>query len=160
MKAPVLLLLLGFSGAAGACGYHGALADGFSVLHPRSMAVAFALHDAIEEGLIEKAGVGGYAGAALRLHLLHRRLAGSGLPISVLLVDSGLWTQFDPLAIHASGPRPGDVVILTSEQVLAAVLDGRLPVAAALERGLIVVDGAPPLADTVRRYFSATLGES
>lgn len=142
MRAAAFLLALG-CGAVEACGFHGALGDGFSAMHPRSLQVAFALQDAVEAGLVERPAVtpAGYARAVLRLNVAQRRLSGSAAPISILLVDSGLWTQLDPLVVHATGPRPGDVIVLTSEPVLAALLDGRLPIAAALERGLVVVDG-------------------
>jgi hypothetical protein len=54
-------------------------------------------------------------------------------------------------------PRPGDVVILTSEPVLAALLDGRLPAGMALERNMLVVDGEAAAAAAVRRLLSGAL---
>jgi hypothetical protein len=120
------------------------------------MAVAFAVHDAHEEKLIQETA-STYAAATLRLNALNRRLPASAPPMSLLLVDAGLWTQFHPLAVHAAGPRPGDAVILTSDAVLAAVLEGRLPAQLALERGLIVVDGETASADTVRTILRREL---
>jgi len=142
VRTAALVLVLA-CGAAEACGFHGALGDGFSALHPRSLQVAFAVQDAVETGIVDKPSVtpGSYARAALRLGAVQRRLSGSAAPISILLVDSGLWTRLDPLAVHAEGPRPGDVVVLTGEPVLAAMLEGRLPVADAIDRGLVVIDG-------------------
>jgi hypothetical protein len=57
----------------------------------------------------------------------------------VLFVESGLWTRFAAGAaeFHAAGPQPGDAVIVTSEAVVAAILDRRMSADQAVERGLL-----------------------
>jgi hypothetical protein len=60
--------------------------------------------------------------------------------------------------VHTDGAKEGDVVIVTNEPVLTAVLDKRLAVSVALERGLIVVDGEGKAAvETVRYKVIAAL---
>ena len=59
--------------------------------------------------------------------------------------------------MHTPGARDGDVVVLTSEGAIAAVLDGRLPVAAALERGLVAIDGEARAAAATKDLILAAL---
>jgi hypothetical protein len=73
-------------------------------------------------------------------------------PVSVLFIDSGLWARLTPVAdgyamdVHTEGAKSGDVVIVTNEPVLTAVLAKKLTVADALDRGLIALDGAEAVA--------------
>ena len=60
--------------------------------------------------------------------------------------------------IHTDGAQPGDVAVITSETVVAAILDKRLPVADALESGLIAVDGEA--ADATRHQIAKALDSS
>jgi hypothetical protein len=141
------------SGSAG-------LFDGnFVALHPKASVVYFAIVDAVEQGVLDRAafqpiapGASGYWRAVDRVNSLHRLLSaasGSQLTtaISLLFIESNLWARFEPgprgidIAVHTPGARDGDAVIFTSEAGLAAVLEGHLPVKAALDRGLIAVDG-------------------
>ena len=59
--------------------------------------------------------------------------------------------------MHTPGARDGDAVIFTSEAGIAAVLDGRLPVKVALDRGLIAVDGPNSAGDTTKELMLAAL---
>lgn len=145
-----------------ACGFDGILGDGFSAEHPRSIAVALAISDAVAAGIVDKAAVApivpgssGYWRAVGRIGTFHRLLAAArsgdaGAPaISLLFIDSKLWARITPgpqgyaLQVHAPGAHPGDVVIVTSEAILAAVLDGTMAAQRALDLGLIAIDGAP-----------------
>jgi hypothetical protein len=140
------------SGSAG-------LFDGnFVAVDPQASVVYFAIVDALEQGLLDRAafqpiapGSSGYWRAVSRLNGLHRLLsAASGsqpaTAISLMFIESNLWARFEPgpqglgMSVHTPGAHDGDVVVFTSEAGLAAVLDGRLPVKAALDRGLIAVD--------------------
>lgn len=169
--AAVLLLLT--SGLAAppsfACGFDGILGDGFSAEHPRSIAVAFAISDAVAAGIVDKAAVApivpgssGYWRAVGRIGAFHGVLAAANVGgahaqgISLLFIDSKLWARLAPgpqsyaLQVHAPGAFPGDVVIVTSEAILAAVLDGTLTAQRALDLGLIAIEGEPDEAPAIR----------
>lgn len=141
---------------AAACAYDGVLGGGLSAAHPRSIAVAVAVRDAIDAGqlpdaaLPAEAGNAGYWRAVRRLRLFQQSLptpSDASIAISILFVDSNLWSRLTPTAqgfsmtLHTTGAEPGDVVIVTSEAVLAAVQDRSLTTIDALKRGLLVVDG-------------------
>jgi hypothetical protein len=167
-------ILLASVSLAEACNYHdGALGvfDGkFRALYPKSSVVYFAIVDAVEQGLLERAafepaGEGGYWNAAARLNELARRLPAPPAPgapaISLVLIESDLWARYEPaaegygVAVHVPGPRAGDVMVVTSEAAIVAVLERRLPVEAALERGLIAIDGGAAAA--VQRLLLSAL---
>lgn len=162
---------------AAACGYEGMPADAFSVIHPGSIEVAVAIRGAIDAGLLEEPtataamqGQAGYWAAVRRLDRLQALLAAApgaaALPAtSLVLVDSALWSRYAPatagvgLQVHTSGPAAGDVVLVSGEGVLAAVLDGRLAVAAALDRGLILLDGEPAAVAAMRDLLLQALAD-
>jgi len=177
VRSKALLLaamLLTSASLAGACSYHGGalgVFDGkFRALYPKSSVVYFAIVDAVEEGLLERAAFepsaeGGYWSAAGRLNEIARRLPASPAPgapaLSLVFIESDLWARYEPasagyaVTVHTPGPRAGDVMVVTSEAGIAAVLEGRLPVAAALKRGLIAIDG--DAADAVHHLLLAAL---
>lgn len=157
------------------CGFHGLLPDGFGASHPRSLDVAFAVRDAVAAGVMDESAVAsrlsgpaGYARANLRMGALRRRLAAADRAaaapaVSVLLVDSNLWTRLVPgargyeMSAHAPGPTEGDAIVVTHEAVLAAVLGRRLASDVAFDRGLLIVDGQPSAAGHVRRLLVQSL---
>ena len=135
------------------------LFDGsFVAVHPQASVVYFAIVDAVEQGVLERSafqpiapGSSGYWRAVGRLNGLHRLLSAASASqtapaISLLFIESNLWARFEPgshglgITVHTPGARDGDVVVSTSEAGIAAVLDGRLPVKVAFDRGLIAVD--------------------
>lgn len=157
-------LLLLSSGVAAppsfACGFDGLLGDGFSAEHPKSIAVAFAISDAVAGGIVSKTamaptvqGSQGYWRAVGRIRSFQNLLSASGIVgaeapgISLLFVDSKLWSKLTPspqgyaLEVHTSGASPEDVVVVTSETIFASVLDGSMPIEKALDLGLVVIDG-------------------
>jgi len=167
---------------AAACGYEGMPADAFDVIHPGSIAVAVAIRGAIEAGLVEEPaataavqGQAGYWAAVRRLDRLQALLAGApgsaALPAtSLVFVDSALWSRLTPaptgsttggigLQVHTSGLTAGDVALVTGEGVLAAVLDGRIAVAVALDRGLILLDGEPAATAALRELLLQALAD-
>lgn len=152
-----------------ACGFDGPLGAGFGAMHPKSLAVAFAISDAVASGAVDRAasapiepGPKGYWRAAGHIESLERRLAVTPKTlilaprISILFIESQLWSrlvaggQGYEVQMHVAGPTPGDLVIVTNETVLASVLDGALAPRAALDLGVIAVDAAPPAADAIR----------
>ena len=154
-------------GAAAPCGFDGGLGNTFTPMHPKSLGVAFAVRDAVTSGMIEaaadpaSAGKAGYWRAVGHLTALQRALSAAHaegrVAVSVLFIDSGLWARLTPstdgfaMDVHTEGAKDGDVVIVTNEPVLTAILEKRLPVADALQRGLIAVDGEAVTADAMRR---------
>ncbi len=66
---------------------------------------------------------------------------------SMVLIGPMLWTRFAPaggaltMSVHASGPEGEDVVVVTDEPVVAALIEGRITPQAAQERGLIRIYG-------------------
>lgn len=172
LRAALLSLLFGTAAPnALACGFDGLLGDSFGAIHPKSTTVAFAISDAVAVGLIERSatapivpGNAGYWRAVSRVEefyqLVLRRSEKTPLtlPVAVVFINSTLWSRITPTArgltldVHTSGADPNETVIVTSEAVIASVLDSRMPMATALERGLIVVDGDH--ADTVHRLLA------
>ncbi len=134
-----------------ACGLHGTMPD-LAVAHPRSIDVALAVHEATErDGLKPLAALpAGLAFLRARRTLISFEpqvadIAGrAGGPVAVLLVESGLWTRYTfaagrTIALpHVAGPMPGERVIVTSETVLAAILEGTLEPGRARQLGLFV----------------------
>jgi hypothetical protein len=179
MKAPSRrILALAFlvaagsaSSEAGACGFDGVLGASFGFQHPKSLAVAFAIRDAVDAGAVEAAatapiepGPKGYWRAASRVQNFSRRMAaakGAGdLPdVSLLFVESQLWSRLKSVTsgvsidLHADGPATKDVVIVTNETVLASVLAGALSPRAAIDLGVIAFDGDKAAAEVVRSAF-------
>jgi hypothetical protein len=146
-------------GPAAACMYDGASTA--SAKYPRAIEVATALRERSNAQILDRQLVAptfvnmlGYHRAVRRLQRLRdslervahdQRLTGPGF--SLLLVESGLWTRYVPdgegvsIVVHAAGPQPADVVVLTGEAVIEAIGSGRLAPEEAFRRGLIVVDG-------------------
>ncbi|WP_265920807.1 hypothetical protein [Cupriavidus nantongensis] len=143
-------------GPAAACGSAFVLGDEVGAAHPASIGVAFAMNDALGTGTLAPAQRLTGEQARLRAddtaHLLEQRLASvrSKLPpTSLLLVESRLWTRYaparqrqaDPHAGHEAGPAADDVVVVTGEQVLRGLLEGRIGWRQAVDSGLVVVTG-------------------
>lgn len=141
---------------AAACGSAFVLGDEVGAAHPASIGVAFAMHDALGTGTLAPARSLTGAQARLRAddtaHMLEQRLApvrSTLPPTSLLLVESRLWTRYAPAgqrqadlhAGHEAGPAADDVVVVTGEQVLRGLLEGRIGWEQALDTGLLVVTG-------------------
>ncbi|SOZ08456.1 hypothetical protein [Cupriavidus taiwanensis] len=150
-----------------ACGSDFVLGDEVGAAHPASIGVAFAMNDALSGGALPPSE--NLAGKEARLraddaaHMLEQRLAPvrSKLPpTSLLLVETRLWTRYVPVAqrkadVHAdhdAGPAEGDVVVVTGEQVLRGLLEGRISWQQAVDSGLVVVTG-----DSLNRTRVASL---
>ena len=81
-----------------------------------------------------------------------------------MLVEAHLWGRAVPgpgqlsFQAHADGPASGDVIVVTGEPALAALLDGRLRWDAAIASGLVVVagpaDARAQVAGILARQFS------
>jgi hypothetical protein len=146
VKRPLFFLLAFFSGAAGACGFHGVMGDDLTAMHPRSLDVAFAVRDAADRKLVDPAllepqpGPLAYVRATARARDFGLRLGEA--PTALLFVESGLWTRFvkGVPEFHVAGALPGDVVVVTSEAVVAEIVAGRMSAGKAGEQGLLVIE--------------------
>jgi hypothetical protein len=160
----VAATLLVHPAAGVACGYHGLLGDGFLPMHPRSIGVAFAISDAADEQLLDREIIAPRLADMLALHRATQRLErlraalqrvraeAHVLPFALLLVESGMWSRYASdngrvrLTAHTEPPPAGEAAVVTGDAVLAAIAAGRLTPEAALDRGLIAVDGPLTLA--------------
>jgi len=167
----------GSVGSATACGFDGILLNGFDALHPKSIDVSIAIRNAYEAGIVDKSAVqpitpgsAGYWRAVGHLTDLQRWLSFDELSrerptISVLLVDSSLWSRItgtgpQSLQVHTAGAQDNDVILLTNEAVLVAILERRLSPDLALEQGLLRIEGSAPTAESVRQAIRRTAGTS
>lgn len=156
--------------ATSACGYHLAV-GGVSVVHPSSIPVAVAIHEAVLAGRLRQAAEVPAPLALVRANGAMRSFASvlqadaPGLPaVALVLVEAHLWGRAVPGAgamawqPHADGPAADDVIVVTGEPALAALLDGRLRWDAAIASGLVVVAGPEQaraqVVDTLARQFS------
>ena len=147
-----------------ACYFDGVMSVNWAPLHPQSLTVAMKVREAADEGVLDAAlldpkaaGPLGYLRATQRLRQLGMSLAESAdamPPMTVLFVESGLWTRYvnGVPQVHVPGAEAGDIVAVTSEAVVAAMLDGRLSGAEAMRRGLLALDWQ---AEAVRRASQA-----
>jgi hypothetical protein len=137
------------------------LPSSLSLQHPRSVDVAFAMHDAIERGELKLDPAPSNAFTLLkvrsRLQQLRAALAKGGITsevatngaFAIVLIEYGLWSRFriEPdgglaMQFHIDGPAKDEIVMVTGDVVLEALLDGRLPARQAIEQRLIVLDDA------------------
>ena len=158
VRRAVAIIAIGALGAtasagARACGYHVAI-GGVSVVHPTSIPVAVAIHAAVRDGQLAPIAEAPAPLALLRANGAMRTLAMALQsatpdlpPVALVLVEAHLWGRAVPGAgpmswqAHTDGPASGDVIVVTGEPALAALLDGRLRWDAAIASGLVVLDG-------------------
>jgi hypothetical protein len=174
-RVALLLVAIGTLGATApagvsACGYD-LVVGGVSVVHPASIPVAVAIGAAVSEGRLAPLAEAPApialvrANGAMRNFAMALRSDTSELPpVAFVLVEAHLWGRAVPGAAkisfqaHADGPANGDVIVVTGEPALAALLDGRLRWDAAIASGLVVVAGPAEaraqVASILARQFS------
>ncbi len=143
-------LLCSVPPASLACGYDGMAMD-LNLAHPASLGVAIAVNQAYQDKLLAKPvplpGGFGMRRALKALDGVASLLPPSGEDFSLLLVEPGLWTRFElrdgqwRLTPHTSAPAPGENAVVVGEGVLLALLDGKLVMPQAMERGLVHLEG-------------------
>jgi hypothetical protein len=85
--------------------------------------------------------------------------AGEMPNLSVVLIDTLLWTRFARAAdayaveVHAEGPAPNDVVMVTAGKVMFSLVDGTLTPRIAYDRGLIRLYGPPAAVEMVKEHI-------
>jgi len=137
---------------ASACGYHSTLPD-LAAAHSRSIEVALAVRGALDRGELKPLeGVPPALGYLRAMRMLRDFQAmvpalaqARGGSVAVLLVDSGLWSRYTieadgaKLEVHVGGPKEGEPVMVTSEAVVRALLDGTLEPARAARSGALLI---------------------
>ncbi len=170
-NAVAATLLMAAAWPAGACGFHGAVdlnRSALNLAYPKALYVHTAVWMAQLEGVIARnepaaepderpealRALAAYRDTAGQLGLF-RDLAGAHVDrgavpaFTVVLVGPMLWARFEPagaglaMAVHVTGPVPGDVVVVTDRPVVAGLVDGTLTPRSARERGLIRFYGEP-----------------
>jgi hypothetical protein len=175
-------MAFGAASPASACGYENPQAVALGTLnwvYPNALHVGTAVWQAEDAGLLpartqsagtQAAGPLAFYRAAALMKQFGARLPAAELgqaptSISVVLIPQVMWTrlQAGPEGVsvrsHADGPSAGDVVIVTSEKVVRALLDGSLNAAAAEDYGLLRLYGAQQQVESVRAVMVATTRE-
>lgn len=166
---------------AQACGYHDPASASVGMLnwaYPDALHVRTAVWMAQQSGLLSRpepvpaadrlsptarfeqsVRLGETLGHLIALHgRLVAAIGGAPSPaIAIVLIGPMLWVRFDasngavPLVLHATGPSPEDVVIVTDEPVIDALVEGRLSAQDLQALGLMRAYGA---AEPVQRVWS------
>ena len=174
LGALVLASALAVAPAAWACGYHDPSSVNRGILnwvYTNALYVGTAVWMAQRDGVIPRdegpaavKALFGYQKTVARLATFRDRLSGAldvrTVPaFSIVLLGPMLWTRFEPtgtvltMTSHADGPSNGDVVIVTDEPVVAALVDGRVTPQAAREMGLMRLYGAPDRIEDVTSWL-------
>jgi hypothetical protein len=146
--------------AAVACGYHDNVSLARGVLnwvYPDALHVVGAISTAVAERRLPvptstERGPWGYHRAVRSLDQHAQQLgtlSGKTPPpaFSLLLIEPMLWTRFvsdgDDLRaqVHASAPQPGDLVLISGEEVIREITRNRLTIGEAHRHGLIRLYG-------------------
>jgi hypothetical protein len=178
----VIALVMGatlFAPAGRSCGYHdpSQVAAGIlNLIYPKALYVQTAAWQAKQAGVLPKRETGSrdlfaYQRMAARLQDLSEKL-GQAAPdaakprFAAVLLDSLLWARFVPvetgyqIQVHAKGPEPGDVVIVTHGDVIRELADGSLDAARAEKLGLMRYYGPGPEQQAVRSLFADAITQS
>lgn len=165
MKTALILLaalLISPAQTTMACGYDAQINNPFTLAYPGSLSVALATRAAVEKNLIKPVPLlNGQAGFDRSVHWLNQlrdrmQLNGFSGSVSVLLIDSGLWSQYSDqdtqiaaatdllhsietlkLQTHTQPPVANAAIFITSEATLAALLAGEIKLEMAKNAGLV-----------------------
>lgn len=172
LVAAIVAAMAGSPGRSLACGFHNDVAIARGMLnwvYPDALRVVGATAMAVAEERLPRSDAESgpdpfgarYRALAVMLDRLKDEL-GAAMPsspaFSLVLVEPMLWTRFDSDAgelraqMHATGPRPGDLVIVTSSRVAQALVDGRFSIAEAHRLGLLRLYGTD---DRQARFLAA-----
>lgn len=170
----LLATALLFGPSAWACGYHDPASINRGILnwiYPNALYVTSAVWRAQLDGQLSRDDrplatkkLLGYGSAVKQLSRLRDGLwrvrDGNGDPaIALLMIEPMLWTRFEPahtgldMKPDAGGPASNDVVIITDEPVVKALVDGRVTPRAARELGLIRIYGVASAVQNVTAWL-------
>ncbi len=142
-------------------------------IYPDALHVLAAVWRAEDNGLLPPAGVTDASGplafyrAASAVKKLGTKLAywlpvETGIGMSVVLIPQVMWTRLEvgpeglTVQSHAEGPRDGDLVIVTEEKVVRALVNGKLDSETAEITGLLRFYGDPEEIANVRAALAKT----
>lgn len=98
----------------------------------------------------------------LRVRMNSAASPAAGMPsFSVVLIPAVMWTTYTPseagytTEVHTEGPAKGDVIIVTDEKVVRALVDGSLDAVAAERYGLIRFYGPADRQDQLRALLAS-----
>jgi hypothetical protein len=111
----------------------------------------------------------GYHSAVESLDSFRNRLAagldgGMAPAFSMVLFEPMLWTHFEPagsvvnMKPHVDGPSQGDVIVVTDEPVILALIDGRIAPRTARELGLMRFYGSAEAVRDITSWLDRSLG--
>ncbi|WP_421179706.1 hypothetical protein [Aeromonas enteropelogenes] len=147
-----MTLLCLIPGMGQTCGYDALYPNPFEQSWPGALDVAMATAAAVNGDRLARlsplTGEAGFTRSQAWLQALKNRFQQAGVRggISILLVDSGLWSRLRGkesllLQLHTPGPHADDRVMLLSEAALDALLAGTLTIETAVQLGVVTLQG-------------------
>lgn len=147
-----MTLLCLIPGMGQTCGYDALYPNPFEQSWPGTLDVAMATAAAVNDDRLARlpplTGEAGFTRSQAWLQSLKSRFQQAGVRggISILLVDSGLWSRLRGkesllLQLHTPGPHADDRVMLLSEAALDALLAGTLTIKTAVQLGVVTLQG-------------------
>ncbi|MFQ2290929.1 hypothetical protein ACK323_05335 [Aeromonas enteropelogenes] len=147
-----MTLLCLIPGMGQTCGYDALYPNPFEQSWPGALDVAMATAAAVNDDRLARlsplTGEAGFTRSQAWLQALKNRFQQAGVRggISILLVDSGLWSRLRGkesllLQLHTPGPHADDRVMLLSEAALDALLAGTLTIETAVQLGVVTLQG-------------------
>ncbi|MGY3966577.1 hypothetical protein [Aeromonas enteropelogenes] len=147
-----MTLLCLIPGMGQTCGYDALYPNPFEQSWPGTLDVAMATAAAVNDDRLARlsplTGEAGFTRSQAWLQALKNRFQQAGVRggVSILLVDSGLWSRLRGkesllLQLHTPGPHADDRVMLLSEAALDALLAGTLTIETAVQLGVVTLQG-------------------
>ncbi|WP_421234509.1 hypothetical protein [Aeromonas enteropelogenes] len=147
-----MTLLCLIPGMGQTCGYDALYPNPFEQSWPGALDVAMATAAAVNDDRLARlsplTGEAGFTRSQAWLQALKKRFQQAGVRggVSILLVDSGLWSRLRGkesllLQLHTPGPHADDRVMLLSEAALDALLAGTLTIETAVQLGVVTLQG-------------------
>ncbi|WP_421181374.1 hypothetical protein [Aeromonas enteropelogenes] len=147
-----MTLLCLIPGMGQTCGYDALYPNPFEQSWPGTLDVAMATAAAVNDDRLTRlpplTGEAGFTRSQAWLQALKSRFQQVGVRggVSILLVDSGLWSRLRGkesllLQLHTPGPHADDRVMLLSEAALDALLAGTLTIETAVQLGVVTLQG-------------------
>ncbi|WP_421227456.1 hypothetical protein [Aeromonas enteropelogenes] len=147
-----MTLLCLIPGMGQTCGYDALYPNPFEQSWPGTLDVAMATAAAVNGDRLARlsplTGEAGFTRSQAWLQALKNRFQQAGVRggVSILLVDSGLWSRLRGkesllLQLHTPGPHADDRVMLLSEAALDALLAGTLTIETAVQLGVVTLQG-------------------
>lgn len=147
-----MTLLCLIPGMGQTCGYDALYPNPFEQSWPGTLDVAMATAAAVNDDRLARlprlTGEAGFTRSQAWLQALKSRFQQAGVRggVSILLVDSGLWSRLRGkesllLQLPPPGPHADDRVMLLSEAALDALLAGTLTIETAVQLGVVTLQG-------------------